>query len=141
MVPDEAAHAAHEARDVEAYHEHDHEDVGGENSSPAALKIQLMNRKFNLAQCLANKGGKHPVGGEHESRDPTAVVEARRLLFECLQMAADGRDAVGDERQVRSILKAQSEFMDGGWGLGAWRGSGPLQHCTESYACALAQKP
>lgn len=48
-VSGETAYAKHEARDVEAYCEHEHEDVDGDNSSPAALKLQLMNRKFNLA--------------------------------------------------------------------------------------------
>lgn len=72
-------------------------------SSPAALSLQLANRKLNLALCLAAKGNSAvPLGG---SPDLNAINEARRLLNECARLAADREDPKGDQRQVECLLE------------------------------------
>lgn len=72
-------------------------------SSPAALSLQLANRKLNLALCLAAKGNSAvPMGG---SPDLNAINEARRLLHECAKLAADREDAKGDQRHVECLIE------------------------------------
>ncbi|CAN0020957.1 unnamed protein product [Scytosiphon promiscuus] len=75
------------------------EDLG----SPAALALQLANRKFNLALCLAAKGNSTvPLGG---SPDLNAINGARRLMYECAELAAKREDATGDQRHVECLLE------------------------------------
>lgn len=117
MAPKEAVYPEGQDRDVEADtvfdgRGHRNNDNVEHFSSHTALKLQLMNRKFNLALCLAAKGGRDAKGGEYESRDPTAIADARRLMWECVEMAAERQDTVGDERQVCSDRKVPSKFEE-----------------------------
>lgn len=80
-----------------------HRVVEDDLSSPSALALQLANRKFNLALCLAAKGNSTvSLGG---SPDLNATNAARRLMFECAQIAAEREDATGDQRHVECLLE------------------------------------
>lgn len=68
----------------------------------AALTLQLANRKFNLALCLAAKVADDPHGEKITAK--TATDEARRLIHECETLAAGRTDAFGSERRVESLL-------------------------------------
>lgn len=72
-------------------------------TSPAALALQLANRKFNLALCLAAKGYSTVfLGG---SPDLNAINESRRLMYECAKLGAEREDATGDQRHVECLLE------------------------------------
>lgn len=82
-----------------SHHPHADDDL----SSPSALLLQLANRKLNLALCLAAKGNSAVrLGG---APDLNAINEARRLLDECVQLAADREDARGDQRHVECLIE------------------------------------
>lgn len=86
---------------------YDHSDT---QSSPAALALQVANRKFNLALCYAAKANSAvPAGG---GQDRKAAIKARSLMKECAKMAADRRDARGDQRQVECLLEMAA--LEGG---------------------------
>ncbi|CAM9362022.1 unnamed protein product [Ectocarpus fasciculatus] len=90
----------------------DDDDDDDDDSDPAegpesvsALKLQLANRKFNLALCLAAKaaggGDRLPADNAEAARESE---EARRLMRECEDLAAERDDAIGTERQVEYLL-------------------------------------
>lgn len=66
--------------------------------SRASLGLQLANRKFNLALCLAAKAG----GGY--TPDDKAAEEACQLMAECEALAAERNDALGADRQFEYLL-------------------------------------
>eukprot|EP00903_Cladosiphon_okamuranus_P013851 g12888.t1 len=68
-----------------------------------ALRLQLANRKLNLALCLAAKGNSAVRLGR--SPDFNAINNARRLLGECVELAADREDAIGDQRHVECLIE------------------------------------
>lgn len=71
--------------------------IGGrEEASVEDLMLQLVNRKFNLAICLADKGG--------TGRDDKATDQARELFKEC-KTNLDRTDSFGVERRVRTLLQ------------------------------------
>lgn len=78
------------------------QQVGGSEledpDSSASLGLQLANRKFNLALCLAAKA----TGGD--TRDVKAAEEACQLMAECEALAAERNDALGTDRQVEYLL-------------------------------------
>ena len=67
------------------------------------LALQLFNRKFNLALCLAAKGTSAVSTGG--LADAEVVDEARKLLWDCAELAAGMRDAKGDQRHVECLLE------------------------------------
>lgn len=69
----------------------------------AALFLQLSNRKFNLAMCIASMGYAVVSGGG--VRDPEAINRARRLLHECIEHANNSKDEKGDVCKVRYLLE------------------------------------
>lgn len=72
-------------------------------NSAFALELQLANRKFNLALCLATKAFSGvPLG---RSPDLNAINDARRLLNECATLAANRNDDKGDQRHVECLLE------------------------------------
>lgn len=80
-----------------------HPNADDDLSSLSALRLQLANRKLNLALCLAAKGNSAvPVGG---SPDLNAINDARRLLGECAELAADWEDAIGDQLHVECLIE------------------------------------
>lgn len=101
-----------EAQDA-SKHVHTDEDIDDDDdSNPAegpesvsALKLQLANRKFNLALCLAAKaaGGGDSLRGDNEEAARESE-EARRLMRECEDLAAERDDAIGTERRVEYLL-------------------------------------
>lgn len=74
--------------------------------SLTALKLQLANRKFNLALCLAAKAAGCGDGlcVEEQERAAGEREEARRLIHECEALAAERNDALGNERRVEYLL-------------------------------------
>lgn len=101
-----------EAQDASKHSHTDDENDDDDDSDPAegpesvsALKLQLANRKFNLALCLAAKAtgdGDRPRGDNEEATRESE--EARRLMRECEDLAAERDDAIGTERQVEYLL-------------------------------------
>lgn len=78
----------------------------------AGLSLQLANRKFNLALCLAAKGSSAvPSGGQP---DTAAIEKARRLMLECATLAADRKDATGDQRHFEYQLALAALERDQG---------------------------
>lgn len=78
------------------------DDDDGHNS-PLTLALQLFNRKFNLALCLAAKGTSAVASGG--LADLETIDEARKLLWYCADLAADMKDAQGDQRHVECLLE------------------------------------
>ena len=69
----------------------------------SALSLQLANRKFNLALCLAAKGSVAVPAGV--SPDLNAINDARRLMRECAVLAAERKSDKGDQRHVECLLE------------------------------------
>lgn len=74
-----------------------------------SLNLQLMNRMFNLALCLLARGseGESSESGQGGGA-PASIAEARELIRECEELAAERRDAVGDERRVEYLIALAS---------------------------------
>lgn len=87
---------------------------GNDHTTEAALALQLANRKFNLALCLTAQGTSSITTwdtgkGKGHNPDPVAAVDrARRLILECITIAAERKDAEGDQRQVEYLLELAS---------------------------------
>lgn len=83
----------------------DGDDDTGVPEALEALKLQLANRKFNLALCLEAKatGG---ADGDREDNGSAAreTEEARALMLECEALAAERNDALGSERVIECLL-------------------------------------
>lgn len=80
-------------------------DDTADSESVAALKLQLANRKFNLALCLAAKAaGDGDALGEEKEEEAGEREEARRLIHECEALAAERNDTLGSERRVEYLL-------------------------------------
>lgn len=79
-------------------------------SSASALALQLANRKFNLALCLAAKGNSAVPAGR--SPDLDAINDARRLMWECVGLAADRKDTKGDQRHVECLVAIATLELD-----------------------------
>lgn len=98
-----------EAQQSSAEDQDDDDDgYSGVPESPEALKLQLANRKFNLALCLEAKaigcaldGKKQEDGNKEVARE---TKEARELILECEALAAERNDAVGNERAIECLL-------------------------------------
>ena len=71
----------------------------GDPDSTALLGLQLANRKFNLALCLAAQ-----ATGGGKARNGKAADEACKLMAECEALAAERNDALGTDRQVEYLL-------------------------------------
>lgn len=86
------------------YNDDDGDMVGLE--SVTALKLQLANRKFNLALCLAAKatGCGDSLHEEKQERAAGEREEARRLIRECEDLVAERNDPLGSERRVEYLL-------------------------------------
>lgn len=85
----------------------DVDDDTGVPESLEALKLQLANRKFNLALCLEAKAAGGGTDGTKEGVDEQAVretEEARELILECEALAAERNDSLGSERAIESLL-------------------------------------
>lgn len=82
----------------------DDDTMGAE--SVTALNLQLANRKFNLALCLAAKAAGCGDGLREEEQERAAGEreEARRLIHECEALAAERNDPLGNERRVEYLL-------------------------------------
>ena len=79
----------------------------GDADSTASLGLQLANRKFNLALCLAAQ-----AAGGHNTRNSKAADEACELMAECEALAAERNDALGTDRQVEYCLLYTSDAAD-----------------------------
>ena len=68
-----------------------------------AVFLQLANREFNLALCLAAKLGNNPAG----CNDPNLAVmkNVRELILDCVQVTADAKDAKSSQRQLEFLLE------------------------------------
>ncbi|CBJ25694.1 ATP-binding region, ATPase-like [Ectocarpus siliculosus] len=95
----------HSYTDDENDDDDDDSDAAEGPESVSALKLQLANRKFNLALCLAAKatGDGDRLRGDNEEATRESE-EARRLMRECEDLAAERDDAIGTERQVEYLL-------------------------------------
>lgn len=80
-----------------------HHRQDNDPASASALSLQLANRKFNLALCLAAKGTS--VVTLEGVRDQNAINDARRLMHGCERFAAERMDANGDQRRVECLLE------------------------------------
>lgn len=89
------------SRAVSSHSQYRHAD--GDMSSSSALMLQLANRKLNLALCLAAKGNSAVRLGRNP--DFNAINKARRLLYDCAQLAANREDATGDQRHVECLIE------------------------------------
>lgn len=74
-----------------------------ELTSDAALSLQLANRKFNLALCLAAKGSS--IGYGVDSSNLAAIAKARQLMLECTQIPIDRKDIKSTQRHVEYFLE------------------------------------
>ncbi|CAM9561723.1 unnamed protein product [Ectocarpus sp. 12 AP-2014] len=75
--------------DADANDDDDDDDDEDDNKSHAALCRQLVNRKFNLALCLAAKGNSTVATGGQP--DLKAIDEARSLMQQCIQLTDVGK--------------------------------------------------
>ncbi|CAM9127088.1 unnamed protein product [Scytosiphon promiscuus] len=130
-----------EAQDAQASNDDEdnrNNDTSGRESA-AALKLQLANRKFNLALCLAAKaasGGDNP----RKNREMAAreTEEARTLICDCEALASERNDALGRERRVEYFLAlAALERSQSGRTLQAARA---LERAQEIVATAGGQE-
>lgn len=77
-------------------------DDDGHNSR-LTFALQLFNRKFNLALCLAAKGTSAVASGGLADLD--TIDEARKIIWDCADLAIDMKDAQGDQRHVECLLE------------------------------------
>ena len=70
----------------------------------AAAFLQLTNREFNLALCLAAKASSN-ASSEGDSPDPAAMQEARDLIMGCVRMTENAKDSKSSQRQVEFLLE------------------------------------
>lgn len=79
----------------------------------AAVFLQLANREFNLALCLAAKISDNPAMTPAAAAATTK--EIRALIMDCVQVTADMKDAKSSQRQLEFLLELASiELSQGG---------------------------
>ena len=86
----------------------------GDLEADDAVFLQLANREFNLALCLAAKVSSSTTSCD--SPDTVAAMkEVRGLIMDCVQVTADAKDAKSSQRQLEFLLELASiELSQGG---------------------------
>ncbi|CAM9201664.1 unnamed protein product [Laminaria digitata] len=94
------------------------DDEGDELEADDAVFLQLANREFNLALCLAAKVSSSTNSASCNDRPDTVVAamkEIRGLILDCVQVTADAKDARSSQRQLEFLLELASiELKQGG---------------------------
>ena len=73
----------------------------------SAVLLQLANRKFNLALCLAAKASGNVASGGGIP-DPAVMQKIRELILECVHATVDAKDPKSSQRQVEFLLELAS---------------------------------
>ena len=76
----------------------------------AAVFLQLANREFNLALCLAAKvsSSSNTARSCDNPKTAAATKEIRALIMDCVQVTADVKDAKSSQRQLEFLLELSS---------------------------------
>ena len=69
-----------------------------------AAFLQLANRQFNLALCLAARANSN-AASKGGIPDPAAITEARELIKKCVRITAGAKDSKRSQRQVEFLLE------------------------------------
>ncbi|CAN0134278.1 unnamed protein product, partial [Laminaria digitata] len=89
--------------------------VGGDDlHADAAVFLQLANREFNLALCLASKLSSTDASCDNPET-VVAMKEIRGLILDCVQVTAGAKDSKSSQRQLEFLLELASiELRQGG---------------------------
>ena len=86
----------------------------GDVEADDAVFLQLANREFNLALCLAAKVSSSTASCDNPDTVAT-MKEIRGLIMDCAQVTADAKDARSSQRQLEFLLELASiELSQGG---------------------------
>lgn len=110
-----------------------------DHESSAALSLQLANRKFNLALCLAAKAAGGDKTGGSETNDSETIDEACRLLHECEDLAVDANNPEHNERRIEYLLSL-AEIRLSQKATGEHGGLEALENAEKIVATIIAQQ-